>query len=190
MPRRRAQALAWLRGRFRAPGGSSGTFSPRDGCGGALCSGALSGSMALSLGAPGGTGGGAFGLCTLRMRLAYINSEAAKQAIPRVAELMATHLKWDKKEKAKQEKARKAAFLAKERSLKRSVQTSVQASGPAVFLSAAGNALLLLGGATVASVVLFEESSGGGKEPTADMTAEEGADAASDGTADAQSNTD
>eukprot|EP00908_Phaeocystis_cordata_P024720 Transcript_7175.p1 GENE.Transcript_7175~~Transcript_7175.p1 ORF type:complete len:744 (-),score=397.36 Transcript_7175:377-2410(-) len=41
-------------------------------------------------------------MLTLRMRLAYINSEAAKQAIPRVAELMATHLKWDKKEKAKQ----------------------------------------------------------------------------------------
>ena len=41
-------------------------------------------------------------MLTLRMRLAYINSEAAKQAIPRVAELMAQHLKWDKKEKERQ----------------------------------------------------------------------------------------
>lgn len=41
-------------------------------------------------------------MLTLRMRLAYINSEAAKQAIPRVADLMAQHLKWDKKEKQKQ----------------------------------------------------------------------------------------
>eukprot|EP00320_Phaeocystis_rex_P013778 CAMPEP_0119065130 /NCGR_PEP_ID=MMETSP1178-20130426/8031_1 /TAXON_ID=33656 /ORGANISM="unid sp, Strain CCMP2000" /LENGTH=65 /DNA_ID=CAMNT_0007046623 /DNA_START=21 /DNA_END=214 /DNA_ORIENTATION=+ len=38
------------------------------------------------------------------MRLAYLNSEAAKQAIPRVAELMAPHLKWSKKEKARQVK--------------------------------------------------------------------------------------
>ena len=41
-------------------------------------------------------------LLSLRMRLAYINSEAAKQAIPRVAELMAQHLKWSKKEKNRQ----------------------------------------------------------------------------------------
>ena len=41
-------------------------------------------------------------MLSLRMRLAYINSEAAKQAIPRVAELMAQHLKWSKKEKNRQ----------------------------------------------------------------------------------------
>ena len=43
-------------------------------------------------------------MLSLRMRLAYINSEAAKQAIPRVAELMAQHLKWSKKEKNRQVK--------------------------------------------------------------------------------------
>jgi len=43
-------------------------------------------------------------MLSLRMRLAYINSEAAKQAIPRVAELMAQHLKWSKKEKLRQVK--------------------------------------------------------------------------------------
>jgi len=43
-------------------------------------------------------------MLSLRMRLAYINSEAAKQAIPRVAELMAQHLKWSKKEKIRQVK--------------------------------------------------------------------------------------
>jgi len=42
-------------------------------------------------------------MLTLRMRLAYINSEAAKEAIPRVTELMAGQLKWSKKEKARQE---------------------------------------------------------------------------------------
>ena len=41
-------------------------------------------------------------MLTLRMRLAYVNSEAAKSAIPRVADLMATHLKWSKSEKKKQ----------------------------------------------------------------------------------------
>jgi len=41
-------------------------------------------------------------MLTTRMRLAFINSEAAKQAIPRVADLMATHLKWSKAEKEKQ----------------------------------------------------------------------------------------
>ena len=33
-------------------------------------------------------------MLTLRMRLAYLNSEAAKAAIPRVAELMAPAMKW------------------------------------------------------------------------------------------------
>jgi len=41
-------------------------------------------------------------MLTVRMRVAFLNSEAAKQAIPRVAELMATHLKWSSKEKAAQ----------------------------------------------------------------------------------------
>jgi len=41
-------------------------------------------------------------MLSLRMRLAYINSEAAKKAIPRVAELMAQHLGWSKKEKSRQ----------------------------------------------------------------------------------------
>jgi len=41
-------------------------------------------------------------MLTIRMRLAFLNSEAAKQAIPRVAELMAGHLKWSKSETAKQ----------------------------------------------------------------------------------------
>uniref|UniRef100_A0A7S0JDZ3 EF-hand domain-containing protein n=1 Tax=Calcidiscus leptoporus TaxID=127549 RepID=A0A7S0JDZ3_9EUKA len=43
-------------------------------------------------------------MLTLRMRLAYINSEAAKEAIPRVTALMAEQLKWSKAEKARQEK--------------------------------------------------------------------------------------
>jgi len=41
-------------------------------------------------------------MLTLRMRLAYLNSELAKEAIPKVADLMGDVLKWDKKEKAKQ----------------------------------------------------------------------------------------
>eukprot|EP00316_Scyphosphaera_apsteinii_P011598 CAMPEP_0119316294 /NCGR_PEP_ID=MMETSP1333-20130426/39315_1 /TAXON_ID=418940 /ORGANISM="Scyphosphaera apsteinii, Strain RCC1455" /LENGTH=743 /DNA_ID=CAMNT_0007321899 /DNA_START=37 /DNA_END=2268 /DNA_ORIENTATION=+ len=41
-------------------------------------------------------------MLTLRMRLAYLNSEAAKEAIPRIADLMAQNLGWSKKEKAKQ----------------------------------------------------------------------------------------
>jgi len=41
-------------------------------------------------------------MLSLRMRLAYINSEAAKKAIPRVADLMAHHLGWSKKEKSRQ----------------------------------------------------------------------------------------
>merc|ERR1711924_70709 len=41
-------------------------------------------------------------MLSLRMGLAYINSEAAKKAIPRVAELMAQHLGWSKKEKSRQ----------------------------------------------------------------------------------------
>jgi len=36
-------------------------------------------------------------MLTTRMRLAYLNSEAAKQAIPRVADIMAAELKWSKK---------------------------------------------------------------------------------------------
>ena len=43
-------------------------------------------------------------MLTTRMRLAYINSEAAKQAIPRVADLMASTLKWSKKERDAQVK--------------------------------------------------------------------------------------
>lgn len=39
-------------------------------------------------------------MLTLRMRLAYLNSEAAKEAIPRVSELMAKHLGWSSREKA------------------------------------------------------------------------------------------
>jgi len=41
-------------------------------------------------------------MLTLRMRLAYLNSEAAKAAIPRVADVMAASLKWSKKEKQAQ----------------------------------------------------------------------------------------
>ena len=41
-------------------------------------------------------------MLTTRMRLAFLNSEAAKGAIPRVAELMASHLKWSKAEKERQ----------------------------------------------------------------------------------------
>jgi len=44
-------------------------------------------------------------MLTLRMRLAYLNSEAAKEVVPRVTELMAEQLKWSKKEKASQQKA-------------------------------------------------------------------------------------
>jgi glycerol-3-phosphate dehydrogenase len=42
-------------------------------------------------------------LLSLRMRLAYINSDAAKAAVPRAAELMAKKLGWSKKERAAQE---------------------------------------------------------------------------------------
>jgi len=38
-------------------------------------------------------------MLTTRMRLAFLNSEAAKQCIPRVADLMAKELKWSKKER-------------------------------------------------------------------------------------------
>jgi glycerol-3-phosphate dehydrogenase len=38
-------------------------------------------------------------MLTTRMRLAFLNSEAAKQAIPRVADLMAVELQWSKKER-------------------------------------------------------------------------------------------
>jgi len=41
-------------------------------------------------------------MLTLRMRLAYLNSEGAKSAIPRVADIMATYFKWSKKEKEAQ----------------------------------------------------------------------------------------
>ncbi|KAL1521617.1 hypothetical protein AB1Y20_021276 [Prymnesium parvum] len=41
-------------------------------------------------------------MLTTRMRLAFINSEAAKKAIPRVADLMATHLQWSNAEKERQ----------------------------------------------------------------------------------------
>ena len=43
-------------------------------------------------------------LLSLRMRLAYINSDAAKEAVPRATELMAKKLGWSKKERAAQEK--------------------------------------------------------------------------------------
>ena len=39
---------------------------------------------------------------SLRVRLAYINSEAAKEAVPRVADLMAHRLNWSASEKKKQ----------------------------------------------------------------------------------------
>lgn len=41
-------------------------------------------------------------MLTTRMRLAYLNSEAAKQAIPKVADLMQKELGWTKKEKEEQ----------------------------------------------------------------------------------------
>ncbi|EOD34492.1 hypothetical protein EMIHUDRAFT_455603 [Emiliania huxleyi CCMP1516] len=41
-------------------------------------------------------------MLTTRMRLAFLNSEAAKQAIPRVAALMAEELGWSSAEKARQ----------------------------------------------------------------------------------------
>ena len=43
-------------------------------------------------------------MLTTRMRLAYLNSEAAKQAIPRVADLMAKELGWSKKQRDAQVK--------------------------------------------------------------------------------------
>mmetsp|Transcript_25469 Transcript_25469/g.84846 ORF Transcript_25469/g.84846 Transcript_25469/m.84846 type:complete len:766 (-) Transcript_25469:223-2520(-) len=43
-------------------------------------------------------------MLTTRMRLAFLNSEAAKQAIPRVAALMAEELGWSSAEKARQVK--------------------------------------------------------------------------------------
>lgn len=42
-------------------------------------------------------------MLTTRMRLAYLNSEAAKVAIPIVTQIMARHLGWSKAEKAQQE---------------------------------------------------------------------------------------
>jgi len=42
-------------------------------------------------------------MLSLRMRLAYLNREAALQAIPRVTELMAAEFKWSKKEKKRQQ---------------------------------------------------------------------------------------
>ena len=41
-------------------------------------------------------------MLTIRMRLAYLNSEAAKQAISRVADLMAKELGWSKRERDRQ----------------------------------------------------------------------------------------
>lgn len=43
-------------------------------------------------------------MLTTRIRLAYLNSEAAKQAIPRVADLMAMELGWSKKQRDEQVK--------------------------------------------------------------------------------------
>ena len=43
-------------------------------------------------------------LLSLRMRIAYINSDAAKEAVPRAAELMGQKLGWSKKKRAAQEK--------------------------------------------------------------------------------------
>merc|ERR1719326_2740856 len=41
-------------------------------------------------------------MLTLRMRLAYLNSEAAKKCIPRVVELMGDALGWSSKERKRQ----------------------------------------------------------------------------------------
>lgn len=41
-------------------------------------------------------------MLSLRMRLAYINSEAAKEAVPRVADIMAEKLGWSSREKKRQ----------------------------------------------------------------------------------------
>ena len=43
-------------------------------------------------------------MLTTRMRLAFLNSEAAKQCIPRVADIMAKELNWTKKERDAQVK--------------------------------------------------------------------------------------
>ena len=43
-------------------------------------------------------------LLSLRMRLAFLNSEAAKEIVPRVAALMAKTLHWSSREQARQEK--------------------------------------------------------------------------------------
>ena len=43
-------------------------------------------------------------MLTTRMRLAYLNSEAAKQAIPRVANIMASELGWSRSERDRQVK--------------------------------------------------------------------------------------
>ena len=42
-------------------------------------------------------------MLSLRMRLAYINSEAAKEIVPKVAELMGARLGWSGRERARQE---------------------------------------------------------------------------------------
>jgi len=47
-------------------------------------------------------------MLTTRMRLAYLNSESAKQAIPKVADLMAKELGWSKKQKEEQIKVANA----------------------------------------------------------------------------------
>ena len=43
-------------------------------------------------------------MLSLRLRLAFLNSEAAKDAVPRVAELMANRLGWSSSQRAAQEK--------------------------------------------------------------------------------------
>lgn len=40
---------------------------------------------------------------SLRMRLAFLNSEAAKEIVPKVAELMGARLGWSGRERARQE---------------------------------------------------------------------------------------
>ena len=47
-------------------------------------------------------------MLTVRMRLAYLNSEAAKQAIPKVAAIMAKELGWSKKQMSQQVEEAKA----------------------------------------------------------------------------------
>ena len=64
---------------------------------------------------------------TLRTRLAYLNSEAAKAAIPRVADLMAASLKWSKKEKAAQ--IQQAPVCSRGPAIRHAFDVSIPAAG-------------------------------------------------------------